>query len=153
MQAEFECHIVPANGTVAFVVPPIDFHVVDHILTVDISPALVAPYSMQTTRVTRSTVLGKRGHQEQASPLPSKPVEQLHTPESTPNPKRPRTISVVIDGEGNKENIPPFKLDAVNAETSPVSARAARAIRRTSTMVITPRVTRPGKSISFHVLD
>ncbi|TFK20937.1 Cdc6B protein [Coprinopsis marcescibilis] len=98
---------------------------------------------MQSTRITRSTVLGKRGHQEPDSSRPSKPVEQLQTPESTPNPKRARTATVVVDGEGNKENIPPFRLEAFNAETSPVTARAARAIRRTSTEVITPRATRP----------
>ncbi|EAU91155.1 Cdc6B protein [Coprinopsis cinerea okayama7 len=88
---------------------------------------------MQTTRVTRSTVLGKRGHQDQESTPRTKAVEQLHTPESTPKPKRARTVTIVVDGEGNKENIPPFKPEPVSAPSSPISARAARAIRRTVT--------------------
>ncbi|KAJ8495387.1 hypothetical protein ONZ45_g12875 [Pleurotus djamor] len=85
---------------------------------------------MPSTRVTRSSVLGKR--RAEPTQQPSKASEsQLATPDSTPNPKRPRTSLTMNDGDANKENIPPFKCDAVNDAS--VSPRAARALRRTST--------------------
>ncbi|KAJ8518123.1 hypothetical protein ONZ45_g4744 [Pleurotus djamor] len=85
---------------------------------------------MPSTRVTRSSVLGKR--RAEPTQQPSKASEsQLVTPDSTPNLKRPRTSLTMNDGDANKENIPPFKCDAVNDAS--VSPRAARALRRTST--------------------
>ncbi|KAF8160617.1 P-loop containing nucleoside triphosphate hydrolase protein [Crassisporium funariophilum] len=91
---------------------------------------------------TRSTVLGKRDHQDAASPAPgSKVCEQLHTPDNTPNPKRARTTTIVDDGS-NKENIPPFRESLINPD---IPSRATRALRRTSTeAVITPPRSRPG---------
>ncbi|KAF8210640.1 P-loop containing nucleoside triphosphate hydrolase protein [Mycena galopus ATCC 62051] len=76
--------------------------------------------------VTRSSVLGKRPH----NPDPSTPNEskrQLQTPDNTPNPKRPRTSVLALDGDGNKENVPPFNTDAVASPPSP------RRLRRTAT--------------------
>ncbi|KAF6763161.1 Cdc6B protein [Ephemerocybe angulata] len=99
---------------------------------------------MSGTRVTRSSVLGKRGfHQQEESP---QKAGQLQTPEPTPNPKRPKTTTeTIFDGEGNKENIPPFRLEAINADASPTSARATRALRRTATEVVVPTRDRPGQ--------
>jgi len=88
--------------------------------------------------LTRSSVLGKRGHQE-SSPAPSTKSEQLQTPDRTPNPKRART-TLLVDDDSNKENIPPFMTSPVSANVTP---RSARALRRNATEVITPR-SRPG---------
>ncbi|KAJ7346937.1 P-loop containing nucleoside triphosphate hydrolase protein [Mycena albidolilacea] len=92
--------------------------------------------------VTRSSVLGKRPH----NPEPSTPVHdtkrQLHTPDNTPNPKRPRTSNTTLDGDGNKENVPPFNTDAV---ASPPSPRATR-LRRTTTSDGSPTRVRPSIS-------
>ncbi|KAJ7045822.1 P-loop containing nucleoside triphosphate hydrolase protein [Mycena alexandri] len=81
--------------------------------------------------VTRSSVLGKRPH----NPDPSTPAQadskrQLQTPDNTPLPKRPRTSSTALDGDGNKENVPPFNTDSV---ASPPSPRVTRSLRRTTT--------------------
>ena len=96
---------------------------------------------------TRSSVLGKRGHQDASANLPTTAngCDQLRTPDNSPNPKRPRTSVTVLDGDGNKENIPPLKLSPVNGDTSP---RAIRALRRTATEVITPTRSRPRKFVS-----
>ncbi|KAJ7079064.1 hypothetical protein B0H15DRAFT_519461 [Mycena belliarum] len=81
--------------------------------------------------LTRSSVLGKRPHHpEPSTPAHTDTKRQLQTPDNTPNPKRPRTSSTAVDGDGNKENVPPFKTDFV---TSPPSPRTARSLRRTST--------------------
>jgi cell division control protein 6 len=66
---------------------------------------------------TRSTVLGKRGHQDSSSAPNS--LEQLHTPDNTPNPKRARTATVVVDGDSNKENIPPFNISPIHIAATP----------------------------------
>ncbi|KAJ7899034.1 P-loop containing nucleoside triphosphate hydrolase protein [Mycena leptocephala] len=78
--------------------------------------------------VTRSSVLGKRPH----NPDPSTPAHidtkrQLQTPDNTPNPKRPRTSITALDGDGNKENVPPFNTDSIASPPSP------RRLRRTTT--------------------
>ncbi|KAK7045549.1 AAA ATPase [Paramarasmius palmivorus] len=92
----------------------------------------------QTPRVTRSTVLGKRSHQSEAS---SSSCDQLQSPE-TPTHKRVRTSSTVVDGDANKENVPPFNISPVNGELSPTTGRATRSLRRNATeMLVTP--TRP----------
>ncbi|KAA1472809.1 P-loop containing nucleoside triphosphate hydrolase protein [Dentipellis sp. KUC8613] len=99
-----------------------------------------------TPRTTRSSVLGKRSHQSR-SDLSSSSSEAgascdsivdvyPPTPE-TPIAKRARTSSMVVDGDGNKENIPPFRGEVGD---SPSSSRSSR-LRRTSTEIITP--TRP----------
>ncbi|SJL05287.1 uncharacterized protein ARMOST_08653 [Armillaria ostoyae] len=84
---------------------------------------------MQTPRSTRSSTLGKRTHR---SELPS--------PDPTPSYKRPKTTVTLLDGDDNKENIPPYLIRAVNADaSSPTSARATRALRRTTTEIeVTP---------------
>ncbi|KAK0242197.1 P-loop containing nucleoside triphosphate hydrolase protein [Armillaria nabsnona] len=87
---------------------------------------------MQTPRSTQLSILGKRTHRGELS-SPSN-CQQLQTPDPTPNPKRPKTTITILDGDGNKENIPPYLIRAVNGDSSsPISARAARALRRTST--------------------
>jgi cell division control protein 6 len=64
---------------------------------------------------TRSTVLGKRGHQDSPNSL----CEQLQTPDNTPNPKRARTATVVVDGDSNKENVPPFNISPLHIAATP----------------------------------
>ncbi|KAJ2922488.1 hypothetical protein H1R20_g14606, partial [Candolleomyces eurysporus] len=99
---------------------------------------------MSSVRVTRSSVLGKRGHQQDDASTP-KGGQQLQTPEPTPNPKRAKTSTVtVLDGEGNKENIPPHRLEAVNADSLPTPARATRALKRTVTQPVMTAAERPG---------
>ena len=68
------------------------------------------------TMRTRSTVLGKRGHQDSPSSL----CEQLQTPDNTPNPKRARTATVVLDGDSNKENLPPFNISPIHVAATPI---------------------------------
>ncbi|KAF5351649.1 hypothetical protein D9756_007735 [Leucocoprinus leucothites] len=103
---------------------------------------------MSTTRVTRSSVLGKRGHHQQVessptSSLASKSVDQLQTPDSTPLPKRPRVSMLAIDGDGNKENVPPFSPRLLTPDPSPVASRTTRALRRSGTDIISPSRARP----------
>ena len=90
--------------------------------------------------LTRSSVLGKRGHQESSSPAPSTKSEQLQTPDRTPNLKRART-TLLIDDDSNKENIPPFMASPINVDVTP---RSARALRRNATEMIIPTRSRPG---------
>ncbi|KAF8232203.1 P-loop containing nucleoside triphosphate hydrolase protein [Tricholoma matsutake] len=95
---------------------------------------------MQTTRTTRSSVLGKRTHQQQDSFSSSLSVIssydlQLQTPDPTPNPKRIRTSITAIDGDSNKENVPPFSPESMTID--PLSPRATRALRRMTTELIT----------------
>ncbi|KAK0208035.1 P-loop containing nucleoside triphosphate hydrolase protein [Desarmillaria ectypa] len=84
---------------------------------------------MQTPRSTRSSTLGKRTHRN-----------ELPSPDPTPSYKRPKTMVTVLDGDDNKENIPPYRVRAVNTDApSPISARVTRALRRTTTEVeVTP---------------
>ncbi|KAJ6625869.1 P-loop containing nucleoside triphosphate hydrolase protein [Mycena sp. CBHHK59/15] len=86
---------------------------------------------MHSSPIARSSVLGKRPHHpEPSTPAHTDTKLQLQTPDNTPNPKRPRTSGAVLDGESNKENVPPFNTDPV---ASPSSPRAARSLRRTTT--------------------
>ncbi|KAG6902101.1 hypothetical protein C0995_004281 [Termitomyces sp. Mi166 len=94
---------------------------------------------MQTTRLTRSSVLGKRSHPQEPS-LPAVCEQQLQTPDSTPNPKRARTVSDTVDGDANKENVPPSR-EVVSMEIS--TPRSTRSRRRTTTEVVTPVRSRP----------
>ncbi|RDX50187.1 P-loop containing nucleoside triphosphate hydrolase protein [Lentinus brumalis] len=92
---------------------------------------------MASPRENAGSVLGKRSHQTaqvEASEA-SCDFDGLHalpSPDSTPNPKRTKTTGSVLDGDHNKENIPPFLLEAINA--SPTTIRRTRSLRRTSTM-------------------
>ncbi|EKM74948.1 hypothetical protein AGABI1DRAFT_123438 [Agaricus bisporus var. burnettii JB137-S8] len=94
---------------------------------------------MQTTRATRSSVLGKRGHQQQqdSSVLSSK-SDQLQTPDSTPLSKRPRVSTLLVDGDGNKENIPPFSSRLLTPDPSPTTLRTSRSLRRSGTEIVSP---------------
>jgi len=111
---------------------------------------------MSTARVTRSSILGKRGHQQQvelpSSSSPSKSAGQLQTPDSTPLPKRPR-VSLVLDGEGNKENVPPFSPRLLTPDPSPVASRTTRALRRSGTDIISSSRVRHGKIIFLLVFS
>lgn len=115
------------------------------VLPTTTSTACLKPYSssyliMQTRR---STILGKRGHQESSTPAPSAQVcEQLQTPDNTPTPKRARTTVDFTGDDSNKENIPPFNLTPISVASTP---RATRALRRAVTeATLTPPRTRPG---------
>lgn len=90
-------------------------------------------------------MLGKRGFQEESTPqLSTGKAGQLQTPEPSPNPKRPKKATdEVFDGDGNKENIPPFRLEAINVDSLSTS-RASRALRRTATEAILPSAGRRG---------
>ncbi|CCM00411.1 uncharacterized protein FIBRA_02441 [Fibroporia radiculosa] len=92
---------------------------------------------MQQPRTTRSSVLGKRPHQSPSEPAtpstsecPSSPAQLPFTPDSTPNPKRLRVSPAVVDGDGNKENVPPFLVEILG---TPTSIRSPRTLRRNST--------------------
>lgn len=97
-------------------------------------PVLLLPTTIMATS------LGKRSRQ------PDQEVsscEQLQTPEQTPNPKRAKTTLPVLDGDGNKENIAPLNVTPVNSAQNPSSSfsppmtsRAARALRRSTTEVL-----------------
>lgn len=95
---------------------------------------------MQSPRVTRSgTVLGKRAHQLTTEPSTQPQCDGLDghllmTPDPTPNPKRVRTSVSVLDGDGNKENIPPYIGEILGISPSP---RSMRSLRRRSTEIIT----------------
>ncbi|PFH52088.1 hypothetical protein AMATHDRAFT_141012 [Amanita thiersii Skay4041] len=102
---------------------------------------------MQTSRVTRSSVLGKRSHQQpDALNVSSLSCDtQLPTPESTPILKRARTALYDLDHDANKENVPPLSTECTSTESSPASARATRVLRRTATETSTPSRSRSVK--------
>src|SRR5262245_3350738 len=79
---------------------------------------------MQTTRSTRSSVLGKRPYPpDQLSPS-SSIFDQLPTPD--PTPKRSRTSLPFLDGDGNKENVPPSQLESLNGTPTVPRRSSAR---------------------------
>jgi hypothetical protein len=80
---------------------------------------------MDSPRVTRSSVLGKRSQTDSPS------TDQLKTPDSTPALKRSKTVAVEHDGQTNKENIPPLTMAPPTPDSTPAQSR--RAIRRAST--------------------
>ncbi|KAH9831231.1 P-loop containing nucleoside triphosphate hydrolase protein [Rhodofomes roseus] len=86
-----------------------------------------------TLRSTRSTVLGKRTHQESSSDSNIGTGSvcdegfSFPTPDPSPDPKRPRTTTSFVDGDGNKENIPPVVFTVLNRTPS------SRRVRRSST--------------------
>ncbi|KAI0356162.1 P-loop containing nucleoside triphosphate hydrolase protein [Trametes cingulata] len=91
---------------------------------------------MNASREIGGSVLGKRSHHiaqddtsDSSLACDVQNTYSLPTPDSTPNPKRTKTSGSVLDGDHNKENIPPFVLQAING--SPSRSR----LRRTSTMV------------------
>ncbi|KAF9244856.1 P-loop containing nucleoside triphosphate hydrolase protein [Melanogaster broomeanus] len=104
------------------------------------------------TRSSQYTVLGKRPHQAEvkpaqaASPSESANSQSLLSPEITPKTKRARTSLPLLDGDSNKENVPPFCTKSfVDAPSSPSSARS---LRRTSTEFVSPSRARRHASVS-----
>ncbi|KAG6334201.1 hypothetical protein ID866_4886 [Astraeus odoratus] len=97
---------------------------------------------MQTR--SQSSVLGKRTHQTDGrsasvvSTVESVSSQAMPTPELTPKAKRARLSLSLLDGDSNKENVPPFRTEP--AATSPSSPSTS--LRRTSTEIITPSRTR-----------
>lgn len=97
-------------------------------------------------RSTRASVLGKRSHRSQADPTPpparNKSLshdlldddDNTSTVDWSPCAKRPRTSIAPADRNGNKENIPPLRIDCLE--------ESSRALRRSSTEFITPTRTR-----------
>ena len=97
-------------------------------------------------RSTRASVLGKRSHRSQVDPTPSPasnkslshdPLDDdddASTVDWSPCAKRPRTSIAPADRNGNKENIPPLRIDCLE--------ESSRALRRSSTEFITPTRTR-----------
>ncbi|KAH9994982.1 P-loop containing nucleoside triphosphate hydrolase protein [Russula compacta] len=96
-------------------------------------------------RSSRTSVLGKRSHQSQfdAAPSPASIKSLSHdvpddddasTVDLSPCAKRPRTSLAPTDHNGNKENIPPLRVDLLN--------ESPRALRRSSTELVTPTRTR-----------
>jgi cell division control protein 6 len=93
-------------------------------------------------RSSRSSVLGKRTHQSQFDTAPSsasvKSVsadllddsDDASTIDLGPCAKRPRTSLAPTDRNGNKENIPPLRVDLLIG--------SPRALRRSSTEFVTP---------------
>ncbi|OJT11608.1 Cell division control protein 6 -like protein [Trametes pubescens] len=92
---------------------------------------------MISSREIGASVLGKRSHQvdttDSSLACDIQNIATLPTPDSTPNPKRAKTTTTVLDGDHNKENIAPFMLQPING--SPSTSRLTRSLRRTSTMV------------------
>lgn len=104
-------------------------------------------------RSSRASVLGKRSHRSQLDPVPSlasnrSPSHDLDDDDDTstvdwsPCAKRPRTSILPTDRKGNKENIPPLRIDCLD--------ESPRALRRSNTEFITP--TRPRISMQLLLL-
>jgi cell division control protein 6 len=90
-------------------------------------------------------VLGKRSHHSQHEPTPPPTIikslsrdahddddddDEASTVDLSPCAKRPRTSLIPTDRKGNKENIPPLRVD--------VLGESSRALRRSNTESITP---------------
>lgn len=101
--------------------------------------------STMQRRSSRTSVLGKRSHRSQLdhapSPASSRSLshdldddDDASTVDWSPCAKRPRTSLVPTDRKGNKENIPPLRMDFLD--------ESSRILRRSSTEFITPTRTR-----------
>ncbi|KIJ18845.1 hypothetical protein PAXINDRAFT_69982 [Paxillus involutus ATCC 200175] len=93
------------------------------------------------TRSSQNTVLGKRAHHAEAQAASTSEVsassQPLLTPEITPKTKRARTSFPILDGDSNKENVPPFRTESF-VDAAPQSPSSARSLRRTSTEIASP---------------
>ncbi|KAF8844751.1 hypothetical protein BDN67DRAFT_962706 [Paxillus ammoniavirescens] len=93
------------------------------------------------TRSSQNTVLGKRAHHAEAQAASASEVsassQPLLTPEITPKTKRARTSFPILDGDSNKENVPPFRTES-SVDAAPQSPSSARSLRRTSTEIASP---------------
>ncbi|KAH9942300.1 P-loop containing nucleoside triphosphate hydrolase protein [Epithele typhae] len=92
-------------------------------------------------RDARARRVGHRSHQTahvEGRDFPSvcdgENLASLPTPDPSPNPKRAKTTGALVEGDGNKENIPPFVTEVINS-SSPTSIRRTRSLRRMNTMV------------------
>ncbi|KAH7913453.1 P-loop containing nucleoside triphosphate hydrolase protein [Hygrophoropsis aurantiaca] len=88
---------------------------------------------------TRSSVLGKRAHQVDGPAVTvAKPTDTQvpPTPELTPKQKRAR-VSIGVEGDANKENVPPFRPEILN-DSSPTSVRPPTSPGRASTEIESP---------------
>ncbi len=109
--------------------------------------------SVVQRRSSRTSVLGKRTHQSQLDAPPSpasiKSVsvdlldddDDASTIDSGPCAKRPRTSLVLTDRKGNKENIPPLRIDTLN--------ESPRGLRRSNTEYVTPTHSRMSMSFCY----
>ncbi|GJE94901.1 AAA domain-containing protein [Phanerochaete sordida] len=108
---------------------------------------------------TRSTVLGKRSapsDTSSASSLASSPCDIAlpPTPEQTPTAKRIKHSSTEHEGDGNKENVPPFRVEAISGSPA-TTPRVARSLRRSSSEQLTPsrKRTTPRKHASVSTVQ
>ena len=106
---------------------------------------------------TRSTILGKRGYQDSSSVSPANSLcEQVQTLENNPNSKRARTATVAVDGESNKENIPPFNIiSLIHTDISPRAVtssleHATPTSNLTELSLLTPPPTPPASLLPIH---
>ncbi|KAF9227467.1 hypothetical protein BS17DRAFT_727772 [Gyrodon lividus] len=98
------------------------------------------------TRSSQNTVLGKRAHQAEAQAASPSEVsassQSLLTPDITPKTKRART-SLPLDGDSNKENVPPFRTrraSVSNVQGLPTTPAASMSALALSTPPPTPPV-------------
>jgi len=106
------------------------------------------------TRSSKGSVLGKRAHHVDqkavvsASATDIVSMSQMLTPERSPKSKRARMSLSAVDGDSNKENVPPLRIDALN--DPPVDTLTSiPSATRTSTEIISPSRTRSGKYMFF----
>ncbi|KIJ67681.1 hypothetical protein HYDPIDRAFT_25160 [Hydnomerulius pinastri MD-312] len=102
------------------------------------------------TRSSQNTVLGKRAHQADAKSTPvssamegSATLQSLMTPEITPKTKRARISLPLVEGDSNKENVPPFRTESL-VDIASSSPSSATSLRRTNSEIVTPSRTRTG---------
>jgi hypothetical protein len=115
--------------------------------------------SIVQRRSSRTSVLGKRSHQSRLEAAPSLTTIKSHfrdthddddddddasTVDLSPCAKRPRTSLTPTDHKGNKENIPPLRVDIFN--------EPSRALRRSSTESFTPTRSRSSRHIPVRPL-
>ena len=112
--------------------------------------------SIAQRRSSRTSVLGKRSHQSHLEVASSPTIIKSHSRDThdnddddddasmvdlSPCAKRPRTSLTATDHNGNKENIPPSRVDILN--------ESSRALRRSSTETFTPTRSRSSGYISL----
>ncbi|OJA14500.1 hypothetical protein AZE42_04454 [Rhizopogon vesiculosus] len=103
------------------------------------------------TRSSQGSVLGKRAHHVDPKAVASPSTtdiptlsHQMATPEQSPKSKRARMSLSAVDGDSNKENVPPFRADTWNDSTVD-TPRSLRSVARTSTEIISPSRTRSAR--------
>jgi cell division control protein 6 len=108
-------------------------------------------------RSTRASVLGKRSHRSQLEAVPPPTAikslsrdpydddddDDASTVDLSPCAKRARISLAPADRNGNKENIPPLRVDILN--------EYSRALRRSNTESITPTRSRTSTHFPFSI--